>query len=140
MTEERLEKIKNAIKQLRAIDCDVFYTALALSEWSDIKEPTNEQAERAEELVDSYDSLYDEDIKCEFRRAVGDFLTHDNIEQGHTYEEYMEVYGVDYNNGDLWDFTQEDIENGAVEMDYDRIYWFIDGRYYETNEFMSEGD
>ena len=59
-------------------------------------------------------------------------------EKGHTYEEYMSKYGIDYRNGDLWDFSKEDLTNGAIEVDPDMIYWEIevDGeiRYFETNE------
>lgn len=59
-------------------------------------------------------------------------------EKGHTYEEYMLKYGIDYRNGDLWDFSEEDLTNGAIEVDPNMIYWEIevDGeiRYFETNE------
>lgn len=57
-----------------------------------------------------------------------------NIVKSKTLEEYMAIYGVDYDNGDLWDFAIEDFENGAVEPQEDLVYWEIDGRLYETKE------
>lgn len=61
-----------------------------------------------------------------------------NVEKGHSYEEYMSKYGEDYRNGDLWDFSKQDLLDNAVTVDPDRIYWEIevDGeiRYFETNE------
>lgn len=46
--------------------------------------------------------------------------------------EYMHRYGDKYNNGELWDISKEDVENGAIELNPEMVYWYIDGRYYET--------
>lgn len=46
--------------------------------------------------------------------------------------EYMYRYGDKYNNGELWDISKEDVENGAIELNPEMVYWYIDGRYYET--------
>lgn len=58
------------------------------------------------------------------------------IEKGHTLTEYMQKYGKDYENGDLWDFSENDLTNGAIEPDTSMVYWEItlDGttRYFET--------
>lgn len=51
-----------------------------------------------------------------------------------TLEEYMETYGEAYNNGELWDFSWEDLENGSIEPNLDMVYWEIDGRLYETGQ------
>lgn len=56
------------------------------------------------------------------------------IECGKTLEEYMEKYGEAYNNGELWDFSAEDVNGGAIDLDPDTTYWEIDGRLYETSE------
>lgn len=56
------------------------------------------------------------------------------IKCGKTLEEYMEKFGADYENGDLWDFPAEDINGGAIDLDPDTVYWEIDGRVYETTE------
>ena len=61
-----------------------------------------------------------------------------NAEKGHSYEEYKSKYGEDYRNGDLWDFSKQDLLDNAITVDPDRVYWEIevDGeiRYFETNE------
>lgn len=51
-----------------------------------------------------------------------------NVEEGHTLEEWEALFG----NEELWDFTEEDLIRGAVELDPDMVYWAIDGRLYET--------
>ncbi len=53
---------------------------------------------------------------------------------GKTLDEYMELYGDAYNNRELWDFSLSDLEDGSIEPDPDKIYWEIDGRFYETEE------
>jgi len=58
----------------------------------------------------------------------------ESIVKGHTIEEYMSMYGDLYRSGDLWDFAVSDVESGSIEIDPDKIYWEIDGRYYETPE------
>lgn len=47
-------------------------------------------------------------------------------------KEYMKLYGEAYENGDLWDFSKEDVRSGAIELQEDEVYWLIKGRYYET--------
>ena len=59
-----------------------------------------------------------------------------HFEIGHTTEEWEELcsnsnYGQALEN-DYWDFSIDDLLNGAVEPDKDMIYWLIDGRLYET--------
>lgn len=56
------------------------------------------------------------------------------IECGKTIEEYMKKYGEAYANGELWDFSVEDVNGGAIELNPDMTYWEIDGRIYETGE------
>lgn len=56
------------------------------------------------------------------------------IEHGKTIDEYMEKFGELYNEGELWDFEEEDILSGAVEPRKDIVYWEIDGRLYETTD------
>ena len=58
------------------------------------------------------------------------------IEDGHSMEEYMSKFGELYNNGELWDFSEEDFGD-AIDVDPNIIYWKIkdkDGevRYFET--------
>jgi len=47
-------------------------------------------------------------------------------------KEYMRLYGKAYENGDLWDFSKEDVRSGAIKLQEDEVYWLIKGRYYET--------
>lgn len=49
-----------------------------------------------------------------------------------TLSEYMAKYGKPYDRGDLWDFSKDDVDTGAVELHPEMTYWYIDGRYYET--------
>lgn len=62
--------------------------------------------------------------------------------KGHTFEEYMERYGEMYDDGDLWDMSEEDlIANLAEKYNFAEEYWLIDGRYYEVPEnidFLNE--
>lgn len=51
------------------------------------------------------------------------------IEKNHTYTEWYKLFG---NDDSLWDFLIEDVKNGAVELDNERMYWEIDDRIYET--------
>lgn len=51
-----------------------------------------------------------------------------------TLKEYMETYGEAYNKGELWDFPIEELKDGSVEPDLDKVYWEIDGRLYETGQ------
>lgn len=66
------------------------------------------------------------------------------IESGHTMEEYRERFGELYDEGELWDFSEEDFKGGAIEINPDIVYWKIevDGspRYFETCEECAEGE
>jgi hypothetical protein len=60
-------------------------------------------------------------------------------EEGHTLDEYMELYGELYNNGDLWDhdiedliYNWEDDDRGSNDFNAYDIFWLIDGRFYEV--------
>jgi hypothetical protein len=56
-------------------------------------------------------------------------------EDGHTYEEYIEKYGEEYNDGTFWDYSLEDlldlIEDNKIGYK-ERVFWLIDDRFYET--------
>ena len=54
------------------------------------------------------------------------------VEEGHTLEEYMSIFGKDYENGNLWDFPIEELYDGSIEPQEHMIYWVIEGRAYET--------
>jgi isopropylmalate/homocitrate/citramalate synthase len=56
------------------------------------------------------------------------------VKKGKTLAEYMSKYGEFYKEGSLWDFSKEDIEDEAIFVDPDMVYWEIDGRWYETLE------
>ena len=49
-----------------------------------------------------------------------------------TLRQYMRIYGDAYRSGDLWDFSKEDVQSGAIELQEEQTYWLIKGRYYET--------
>lgn len=58
------------------------------------------------------------------------------VEKGHTIEEYMELYGDLYDDGQLWDHDEEDLvigweEEGSTDFNPFDTFWLIDGRYYE---------
>lgn len=61
------------------------------------------------------------------------------VEDGHTLEEYRQAYGGMYDEGELWDFSEEDVKAGAIEAQPNMVYWriVIDGepRYFETTKF-----
>lgn len=54
------------------------------------------------------------------------------IECGKTLEEYMKKFGEAYERGELWDFSAEDVNGGAIDLNPEQVYWEIDGRIYET--------
>lgn len=54
------------------------------------------------------------------------------IEFNKTLEEYMEKFGKNYINGELWDFSLEDMNSGAIELNPEQVYWQIEDRLYET--------
>jgi L-2-hydroxyglutarate oxidase LhgO len=56
------------------------------------------------------------------------------VKKGKTLAEYMSKYGVLYKEGSLWDFSKEDIDDEAIFIRPDMVYWEIDGRWYETLE------
>lgn len=56
------------------------------------------------------------------------------VKKGKTLAEYMSKYGVLYREGSLWDFSKEDIDDEAIFVRPDMVYWEIDGRWYETLE------
>lgn len=90
-----------------------------------------------EEIISHIDpSVLDEDFEETSNGA--------KIESGHTIEEYREKFGKLYDDGELWDFSEEDLFDGSVEINPDIIYWKIevDGepRYFETCEECVEDD
>lgn len=93
------------------------------------------EAENEEEALKLAQKNYSEfrdnaySIDIDYYEAVPKKLT---IECGKTMEEYMANFGEEYENGELWDFSAEDINGGAVDPDPDILYWEIDGRIYET--------
>jgi hypothetical protein len=48
-----------------------------------------------------------------------------HIELGHTLEEYKEHFNTLYENGDLWDYSLEDVKFNAVEGNCNVLYWGI---------------
>ena len=54
--------------------------------------------------------------------------------EGKTLKEYMSLYGKDYEDGNLWDISLEELSNGSIEPNTDIEYWYINGRLYETNK------
>lgn len=89
----------------------------------------------------------DEEVIDEICKHVGkDYLDEEvesnvggaYVEKGHNMREYIEKFGDAYDNGELWDFSKEDFENGAIDVNPYIIYWYmqdLDGewRYFETN-------
>lgn len=54
------------------------------------------------------------------------------VVENQTLDEYMKIYGDDYKEGRVWDFSLEDVQSGAIEIDSNQVYWFIENRLYET--------
>lgn len=79
-------------------------------------------------VYDKYFSTKNESLKEDFNEE--DF----HIEKGHTIDEYMKLYGDQYEDGNLWDFLISEVEDGSVDLDKDTVYWQIGDRYYETGE------
>ena len=50
---------------------------------------------------------------------------------GKTVREWKQMCGHD---DSVWDISFEDLLGGAVEINQDIWYWYIDGRCYETQE------
>lgn len=60
------------------------------------------------------------------------------IAYGHSIDEYYDIFGEAYQEGEYWDFSKEDFERGAIDVDPDKVYWYIkdktgEWRYFETN-------
>ena len=51
---------------------------------------------------------------------------------GKTIEEYKSKFGPDYDAGNLWDIDPKELNDGTLEVDPEKEYWEIDGRYYEA--------
>lgn len=67
-----------------------------------------------------------------------DFTKNARIAYGHSIDEYYDVFGEAYQEGEYWDFSKEDFEGGAIEIDPNKVYWYIkdktgEWRYFETN-------
>lgn len=77
------------------------------------------------------DSLALETLEQLDYRLKDDF-NFSNIEKGHTEEEYMELFGYSYNQGELFDVPIEEIFDGSLEKNDDIVYWLIGNRVYET--------
>ncbi len=69
---EKLEKVKELIKIFDATDAEVFYAALACYEWSNIREPSILMFRKLNEELDSYESIYDYDVKSHIREILDD--------------------------------------------------------------------
>lgn len=79
-------------------------------------------------------SKKNEILKCDIN--VED-CTMIHFEAGHTKEEWkqeQEEAAKEYVC--LWSFPIDEMIDGTIEPDVDRIYWLIDGRLYETNRFV----
>ena len=61
------------------------------------------------------------------------------IEEGHSIEEFNKLYSGAYDEGTLWDFSEEDVKSGAVEAQPNMVYWKImindEPRIFETDRF-----
>jgi len=84
-----------------------------------------------DEIIKHVGKDYINESKCD---SVGNSC----VERGHTMREYLDKFGEDYEDGNLWDFSKKDFEEGAVEQRDDIVYWYmkdLDGewRYFETN-------
>lgn len=53
-----------------------------------------------------------------------------SIEEGHTLDEWKEIYG---DSESFWDFDPEEISDGTICGNPNIMYWEIDGRLYETD-------
>lgn len=69
---EKLEKVKELIKIFDTTDSDVFYAAIACYEWSNIREPSILMFRKLNEELDSYESIYDYDVKHHIREILDD--------------------------------------------------------------------
>lgn len=60
-----------------------------------------------------------------------------NVKDNHSLVEWQSLYGEDE---DMWDFTVDDVLNGAIELDEGKEYWLIGGRVYETDREFKESE
>lgn len=65
------KEVIEAIKTLESIKPSVFYTALAIYEWSDIRKPSARLCNKVQDVVDSFDTIYDTYVRSEGRDAMG---------------------------------------------------------------------
>ena len=60
-----------------------------------------------------------------------------HFDVGHTKEEWKhEQAEAAKGQVDLWSFQVEELLDGTIKPDVDRIYWLIDGRLYETEWYI----
>ena len=107
-----------------------------------------------EEVEEEFADVLDDEIVIEFERAQWpddisdetiyklfghfDFVDDDfccscgfdningfRIEYGYSLEEYRELWGDMYDEGELWDFSFTDVVHGAIEPNPNMIYWAI---------------
>lgn len=91
--------------------------------------------------------LSDEEVIDEICKHVGkDYLDEEvesnvkgaHVEKGHNMREYIEKFGDEYDEGELWDFSKEDFEDGTIDVNPYIVYWYMqdlngEWRYFETN-------
>lgn len=95
--------------------------------------------EKAEEVVKSLGESTDKNRTLK-ENIVFDVVNGFHIEYGHSLEEYMSLWGDLYKEGELWDFSFDDVKSKAIEPNEDMVYWALidkDGelRVYETYKF-----
>lgn len=95
--------------------------------------------EKAEEVVKSLGESIDKN-KTLKENIVFDEVNGFHIEYGHSLEEYMNLWGDLYKEGELWDFSFDDVKSKAIEPNDNMVYWALidkDGelRVYETYKF-----
>lgn len=56
-----------------------------------------------------------------------------HLDTYHTIDEWSKKYGDNDGDETFWDFDIRDIFEGSVEPDENIVYWYIDGRVYETD-------
>ena len=60
-----------------------------------------------------------------------------HYEEGHTVKEWCEIADrADEDDVTLWNFTVDDMVEGAVEANEAILYWLINGRLYETMNML----
>ena len=89
-----------------------------------------------ETIIDGIISHIDQDALSESLKTLDNGA---KVEDGHTLDEYKAKFGAYYDKGELWDFSEDDFLDGAIDIDPLMTYWKIvdedgDTRYYETRE------